>query len=333
MKLLVTIGYHSQASGRAGHYDKAAVLLVDWATRSIVKELQYVSPPGQHPPEGYMRFTHAHLSGSELLVTTATEILVIDVEAWRINRVLSHRHFNDLHHVIRAGDCLYACNTGLQAVHRLTAEGEILGTYPTNGHITWDVYDPRLDYRAISTKPHEIHPNYLFEIDGEIWVTRFHKCDAARLSDVSDTIPLEVGNPHDGVVAGDRIWFTTTNGHVVSADASSRRAADVFDLNEFKNGDERVRARSPLLGWCRGVLPVDEDHALVGFSQFRYTRHREFARWLVGRQETVLPSRIALYALREGRLVAEMPFVDELAGAAIFSILPLPDHVANESGH
>jgi hypothetical protein len=46
----------------------------------------------------------------------------------------------------------------------ITRYGEVLNVWNTLGEDPWARFDPRLDYRLISTKPHRSHPNHVFSI-------------------------------------------------------------------------------------------------------------------------------------------------------------------------
>jgi len=58
----------------------------------------------------------------------------------------------------------------------------------------WSRFSPLVDYRRVqSTKPHRAHPNFLFVLDGEPWVTRAHQMDAICLRDHSKRIDIGEG--------------------------------------------------------------------------------------------------------------------------------------------
>jgi hypothetical protein len=316
LRLLVTIGRQIPSAKHWG-YEAGALLLVDWDAKEIVRELTYVSPEERRAPEGHMLFVHGHLTAGRLVVPTSTEVLFVDLERWQVANAVSLPIFNDLHHAIVVDDSLYVCNTGLQAVHRMTLAGEVSETFSASDCPTWDVYDPSADYRRTSTKPHCVHPNYLFVAAGAIWVTRFEQRDAAQIGNLQKRLPVEVGNPHDGVPAGDLVYFTTTNGFVVCIDPATGDTVRRVDLNA-------VDSRNCQLGWCRGIEPIDSRRALVGFSSFRPTRWKNMAHWVLDDGKYTLPSRIALYDLEAGRLLDEMTFRGEWEGASIYSILRHP---------
>lgn len=321
MKLLITMGYHIQSNDRKDHwlYDTAALVVLDWDARKIVREFTYRSPPSQAAATGHMLFACGHRMQDKLLVTTHTEVVLFDIATWQIVRVLSLPHFNDLHAAVPADDVsIYVCNTGLQAVQRVTWEGDVLETHATGDRETWSVYDIEKDYRPLSTKPHDVHPNFLFWYDGLLWVTRCNRCDAVAVTDHNRVLSVSVGNPHDGVVHGDLIHFTTTNAHLVGIDpASGARKRDI-DLN-------RLDSRNQQLGWCRGLTFIEEHRALIGFGQFRRSKHKELIHWIVNDGKARLPTRLGLYDLREPRLIEEYAFTGEREGACLYSIHRLDD--------
>jgi hypothetical protein len=149
-------------------------------------------------------------------------------------------------------------------------------------------------------------------------VTRFEQRDAVAVdpSRNGHRAPFAVGiqGIHDGHVAGDRLVFTSVDGHVVRFDTATGERRD-FDLNSLKKpGDDRP------LGWCRGVLTDgDARRAWVGFSRIRETKLRQNLSWIRNGFRERLPTRISLYDLERPALLREINL--ERAGLnAIFSI-------------
>ena len=317
MKLLVTMGCDPIADD-AGATRRAAVVLIDWDSKQIVRELYYVSPPEHAPPPGHMTFSHGQLDGRRLFVPTATELVSIDLDRWRVESTISRREFNDVHHALDCGERIYVCNTGLQAVCELSPRGDLNAMWGTNGSHPWEEYEPDADYRAVNTKPHAIHPNHLFLIGEDLWVTRFYPCDAVLVRDHARRMKIDVGNPHDGFFDGEHVYFTTTNGHVVACDAETGERVRDVDLYAH---DHRRRERA----WCRGLALIDRARAFVGMTQLRATKWKNMAHRLLLDGKARLPSRIALYDLDDSRLVDEMHFTGRWEGAAIYSIFRLED--------
>jgi hypothetical protein len=75
-----------------------------------------------------------------------------------------------------------------------------------------------------------------------------------------------VERPHDGCLFGDRIYFTTVDGHIVIASRKTLKVEETVDLNQMSGPSGQV------LGWCRGVLPLDERRLWVGFTRVRPTQ-------------------------------------------------------------
>ena len=203
----------------------------------------------------------------------------------------------------------------------LSAAGDLREVWGTNGSHPWQVYDPKADYRGVNTKPHDVHPNHLFLIGQDLWVTRFHQCDAVLVKDHDKRMNVGVGNPHDGYFNGEHVYFTTTNGHLVACDPET--GARVRDVDLYEN-DRRRRERA----WCRGLALIDGAHAFVGMTQLRPTKWKNMAHWVLQDGKARLPSRIALYDLDESRLVDEMPFKGRWEGAALYSIFLAPEDAA-----
>jgi hypothetical protein len=313
-------------------YETALVLRV--AGGRVERVLSYRSPREHCPDVSPSHvFKAATLAGDTAYLCTQTEVLLCDFPSFRIRRVISHPCFNDLHHVTPAPDgTLFVAVTGLDAVARLSAEGEVLELTGTLGQDPWERFSRDVDYRKVpTTKPHQSHPNHLFFLGGRPWVTRFEQRDA---------IPLEGGDGepfalaaagagvHDGHPAGGHLYFTAVNGRVVRfrLEDGRGREAECFDLHPLTRPDGGP------IGWCRGLLPLGPS-TWVGFSRIRYTTLRKNLSWLrhgfkEGAYHGQRPTRIALYDLEQPRLVEEIDL--EPAGmGAVFSIHGAPEQNLN----
>jgi hypothetical protein len=227
--------------------------------------------------------------------------------------------FNDVHHVVPTQDGhLLVANTGLDMVIRVDWEGCVLEEWSVIGTGTWSRFDRERDYRRVlTTKPHAAHPNFVFQLGDEVWVTRFEQRDAISLSRPRRRIDLSVGQPHDGILFEDRLYFTTVNGFLVVVDSLSLEVTDTIDLNA-----SNTSGRS--LGWCRGLL-VDDAGFWVGFSRLRPTRWQANVSWVrhgfnrVG-QYNSLPTRIVRYD-RSGQTVEATVDLEEAGVNAVFSLM------------
>lgn len=308
-------------------------------------------------------FKSATIAGDKAYLCTLTEVLVCSFPSFSVERVISHPCFNDLHHVLPAPDGrMFVAVTGLDAVAELAPDGELLRLVSVIDRSPWDRFSRDVDYRRVlTTKPHRSHPNYLFFLGGRLWVTRFEQRDAVPVPEIRvpvleelaamtvshdlrghggrahrrpphsmplsvegapqahpDAFRIEIEGAHDGHVAGNRLLFTTVNGHLVHFDVREG-ARKVLDLNSLTEpGDDRP------LGWCRGLLPVGDRHAWVGFTRIRYTKLRRNLSWLRhGFRETEhhrqRPTRIALYDLEEPALLQEID-LEEAGLGALFSV-------------
>jgi hypothetical protein len=233
-------------------------------------------------------------------------------------RYLSLPCFNDLHHVRPGqGDSVLVVSTGLDMVFEIDRDDRIVREWTIVDGSGWERFDRDTDYRTWpTTKPHFSHPNYVFDLDGDPWVTRFKHRDAICLEDPSRRIAIDVQRPHDGEYFDGQVYFTTVDARIVIADAKTLERLAVHDLNEIEDVDYS-------LGWCRGLLVLDEHRVMVGYSRIRPTKFRENIRWVrhkLGMQTSSLrPSRIAIYDLSAG--ILEWEYSLEHAGLnAIFSI-------------
>ena len=306
------------------HFKKALVVGRSSSSGLLETLIEYETPSDHAPKEGASNvFKAAHVDGDSLYTCSLTEFLKINLGERVIVNTISFPMFNDLHHVVPCGDDSYlAANTGLDMVVRFSDE-EVIKTWDVLGEDSWSKFNPTSDYRLVpSTKPHKSHPNYVFELDGEVWATRFHQKDAVNLSKRSERIDIGVGNPHDGVRFRDKLYFTSVNGFIVIADVALPRKVVCYDLNRF--APENVN-----LGWCRGVAPVDKERVWVGFSRLRPTKFRENLRSLkhkVGLSEFSgnLPTRILLVNLATDQIEEEID-LENIGMNAVFSIHVVSD--------
>jgi hypothetical protein len=307
-------------------YEKGIVARLDADSGELSIVVEHRSPAEVCPDEEpSFLFKAGTLAGDRLWVCSQTEVLVYTVPEFQQVGYVSLPCFNDLHHVLPTDrDTALVVSTGLDMVFEVSLAGERLREWNTlHDEEPWGRFSPEEDYRKWNTtKPHEVHPNFVFEIDGEVWVTRLLQRDALCLSDRGKRIAVEVERPHDGVVFDGRVYFTTIDGHVVVADAASREVRRVIDLTEIAHRDK-------LLGWCRGIAVLDPDHVLVGFSRLRRTRYRENLSWIKrrltpGLAADSLPTRVALYDLARGRLEWEHD-VEPCGLHTVFSIHCAPD--------
>jgi hypothetical protein len=274
MQLVVTLSLpreniSSAGGGREGEiFERARIEVLDWDTGSVLRQVEYTPPPDHLGSGCSVRFTGGCAAGGRWYQCTATEIVVYDPRDWTVERVISHPSFHDLHGVAVANDEIVIANTGLEMVQFMDMEGRILREVSLTSTSTWERFDRETDYRrVVTTKPHEIHPNHVFQMDGRWWVTRCLRQDAVSLDDPTDRIDIAVGNPHDGIVRGDHVYFTTTNARLVIARCDTRKVEEVIDLNLLNPGGARI-------GWCRG-LEVEGDMAFVGFTRLRFSRWAE----------------------------------------------------------
>lgn len=300
--------------------DQALVIELDPAKNESRPCVEYVSPPEVCPPDlPAVLFKSATIKANKLYTCTSTEILVYELSSFRLAHYVSLPCFNDLHHAYPSQEgTILAAVTGLDMVVEVTTEGKLLREWSVIGEDTWAKFSRHTDYRLVpTTKPHRSHPNHVFELNGEIWVTRFRQQDAICLTKPGPRIELTVQRPHDGYIFGDKIYFTTVDGHVIIADQKTLKVEQTINLNQTSGQTGQV------LGWCRGVLPMDERRVWVGFTRVRPTKFVENVAWIKHGGSRHRPSHIALYDLE--RKACELEIALEPHGMGIvFSLLPIP---------
>jgi hypothetical protein len=298
-----------------------AALIVEFNPESgEVRKREYKSPPGACASENASHlFKAGTIAGNALYACTATEVLLFRLPDFVRTGYVSLPCFNDLHHVTPSHDGnLLVASTGLDMVVKFTPKGKVLHYWNVLEEDPWARFSKTVDYRKVpSTKPHKSHPNFVFELDGETWVTRFQQRDALCLTHPGKRIDIAVQTPHDGVVSGNRIYFTTVDGQIVIANRKSLKVDQVVDLKRIGDG-------TALLGWCRGVFPITERRVWVAFTRVRKTKFNENILWVKkvlteGMEEK--PTHIALYDIVGRQCLAEID-IEPFGLNVIFSILP-----------
>lgn len=306
--------------GRSTKYLRGRIVEIDIESGTARLRVAYESPPELRAgPGSSMLFKAGHRQGDTLYACTTTEVLAFSLPDFRRTLHVSHPWFNDCHHVLPSPDGhLWVASTGIDLVVEVTRSGEVVRDWSAAERGTWSRLQRERDYRKVaSMKPNYAHPNFMVHHRGHLWVTRFQQKDALCLTDPARTIPLRVGNPHDGVVHGRHAYFTTTNGHVVVADLERCEVERTIDLHAITPG---IRE----LGWCRGIAVLDEQRIIVAFSRLRPTRWKENLKGLRTslRRYGVAPTRIVAYDL-EGQKVLHQQNVEDHGLNAVFSIHPV----------
>jgi hypothetical protein len=299
-------------------FGRGVLLAVDTRSGAVERALTYVSPPEACPPDdAAILFKSATRLGELLYLCTQTEVLIYRIPEFTLERYLSLPAFNDVHHARPGPDGkLLVASSGLDLVLEIGSDGQVAREWNTLGQDPWQRFSRAIDYRRVaSTKPHESHPNYLFLIGDEVWVTRFEQRDAISLADPSRRIDIGIERVHDGVVVGDHVYFTTVDAHVAVASTASLKVEQVYDLNAA-SGQDLDRH----LGWCRGIY-IEGGCAWVGYSRLRLTRVRSNVAWVRWGFKRFAPTRLACYDLEKSCCVQEIN-LQEHGLDAVFSILP-----------
>ncbi len=290
----------------AGHVlKKAEIAHINFESNSYDSKLIYETPgifcPDNMPSIGFTSFS---VTEKHLYISTSTEVLILDKYDYKIVKIINDPLFHDNHHVKKINDKIYVVVTGIDAVMEFDLDGNRLAIYNVLGKDPFHKYSRTTNLNKISsTKPHESHPNHLFAMGDEIWVTRFKQKDAVCLQDRSKRMDIEVGHPHDGVVKGDLVYFTTVNGYIVAHNkVTYKKELEIKLTGSSFNKDVP-------LGWCRGLY-IDEDYFYVGFTQLRTTKITENLAWLktIVKNKKISskpsPTRIEKYT-RDGKYVSQ----------------------------
>jgi hypothetical protein len=285
-------------------YESALVLQVSLESNKSVVCVDYRTPmDARSSANSSVLFKAGAQRGDQLYVCTSTEVLIYKVPQFKPVCYVSLPCFNDLHHVCPtdAGNLLVA-DTGLDMVVEFTPQGEVLRQWNVLGEDPWGRFSREVDYRKVaSTKPHRSHPCYTFQLNGEVWVTRHIQRDAVCLTRSNRPIVVGLEKMHDGHAEENWIYFTTVDGNLIVVDRNTLQVANVVDLKLI---DNECRA---LLGWCRGLLVLDEARVWVGFTRVRKTKFMENLNWVKHAFHDVeKPTHIALYDLSARKCLREI---------------------------
>lgn len=307
-------------------YESALILRLDTDSGAVETCLEYKTPPEARASDDSSNvFKAGTLVGNVLYTCTSTEVLIFELPHFERRGYISLPCFNDLHHVTPTSDGnLLVASTGLDMVVKLTPQGKVMEEWSVLEERPWSRFSPAVDYRRVdSTKPHESHPNFVFELDGETWVTRFRQRDAICLNGSRKRIDIAVERPHDGLLHDGRIYFTTVDGRIVIANPRTLKVDKIIDLKQM-NGQKA------LLGWCRGLLPLDERRSWVGFTRVRKTKFKENILWVKNifyEGMVEMPTHIALYDIVGKRCLQEFD-LEQHGMNVIFSIFPAVEAVS-----
>ncbi len=302
-------------------YDRARILRLD--TESLRSQLMvdYETPPEARADEDYsVLFKQGTLDGRTLYICTSTEVLIFQTPEFARAGYVSLPCFNDLHHVCpSATGSLLVTSTGLDMVVECSRAGEPLRQWNVLGGDPWERFSKNVDYRKVlTTKPHKSHPNFVFQLDGEIWVTRAWQKDALCLTCPERRFSVGAETIHDGEVVGNSIWFTSVHGQVIEVDRGSLQVKRAVDLTGVDSTPGTV------LGWCRGLCLVSDHLIWVGFTRVRKTKFRENLLWVKHRfRNPDLPTHIALYDLESRKCLQEID-LEEHGLNVVFSIFQIP---------
>src|SRR6185437_15210962 len=288
-------------------YEKALILKVNTTGGTACTCVEYQSPPEASASDGAPSFLFkgGTLVENRVYVCTGTEVLIYRLPRFQQIGYISLPCFNDLHHVApESNGNLLVVSTGLDMVVEVTSDGKVLREWSALGQSQdpWTLFSKEIDYRKVATtKPHRSHPNFVFQLGTQVWVTRCEQGDAVCLTQPGPKIALADTCVHDGNRYEDRLYFTSVDGTVIIVDSSTLQTLEVIDLKVIDN------PKRSLLGWCRGLHIVDEKTIWVGFTRVRKTKFREKINWVKNVfHDLEEPTHIACYDIRSKKCLRKI---------------------------
>lgn len=311
--------------GEGKYYGCAKLLRLNTHAGSL-EEVLAISEGNENFPDTHpnLEFTVGAVEGSHLWLTTDTEVRLYAYPRMELLKTFSHPCFHNIHSVAIRENELYVTSTGLDMVVVLNKKtGDIIRHINAEGKSLWHRFSEDIDYRKQhSTRPHDSHPNYVFWLGDEPWVTRCTQEDAVSLVDINKRIDVSGSKKpisiHDGIVHNEHIYFTLVDGSIVIADARTLQVVETIQLSLLKG-------YGGLRGWCRGLF-FDGDICYVGFSRLRKTKRLEkiaWARRLLMRGDMIEECSVLALDLQQAKIVADYRIpADQLD--AIYTILREP---------
>jgi len=311
--------------GEGKYYGCAKLLRLDTDSGEI-NELLSIDKGNDNYPDIHpnLEFTVGDVAGNELWLSTDTEIRHYSYPNLDLLSTYSHPCFHNIHSVAVHDERLYVTSTGLDMVVVLNKySGDIISYQNAEGKPTWHRFLSDFDYRKIhSTRPHDCHPNYVFWISNEPWVTRCTQEDAVQLSDTSNRIdisgPDKEISVHDGIVKGEYVYFTSVDGCIVVADINTKEVIETINIYDLKG-------YGGLRGWCRGLYMTD-DIVYIGFSRLRKTRRIEKIKWvshLINKGKSIDNCSVLAIDLLKREIIADYHIPENMIDA-VYTILPEP---------
>ena len=298
-------------------FERALIVRLDTETGRGEVAVEYDTPPNARAgPDSSVCFKCGAIEGDKFYTCTSTEVLVYQLPDFKQVGYVSLPCFNDVHHVTPTPEGnLLVVSTGLDLVVEVTLQGKLLREWSAVGEDPWTRFSRETDYRKVpSTKPYKAHANFVFRLGADLWVTRSDLKDAVCLTQ-DRRIAIEIECGHDGALFGGMIYFTTIDGNIVMVDPKSLQVVNAIDLKTIDNEGGTA------LGFCRGVLPLDQGRAWVGFTRLRQTKFKEKVAWVKqGLREHRRPTHVALYDLAAKKCLKEIN-LEEYGMNAVFSIL------------
>ena len=278
------------------HRFKTAIIVRLDTDSGVAKlEAEYQSPLNvKCHPDSSNTFASSTLDRFILYTCTPTEVVIFKVPEFRQIGYVSLPCFNALHHVCPTSDgSLLVANTGLDMVVEVSMDGKILQEWNVLGEALWGQrFSKSTDYRKVSsTQPHRSHPNFVFRLGNDVWVTRLWQRDAICLTAPNRRIKIGLERCHDGGRYEGSLYFTTVDGHLVVVDSETLTIKNSIDLKAISDNQRNIS------GWCRGVLVVDHHLVWVGFTRIRKTMVIDNLIW-IKRQISTSSSAYARGTLR-----------------------------------
>jgi hypothetical protein len=308
--------------GEGKYYERARLLKLDLESGEFATIMEKAEGGANYPNEHpNLQYTSCCVVDNTLWLPTDTEIFKLSYPQLDLQGIISYPFFHNIHAINVFDGKVYVSSTGLDLVAVLDLEGEILELFNAEGKDLWHRFSKDKDYRLEhSTRPHDCHPNFIFMLDGQPWVTRCRQQDAVCLDNISQKI--EITDPkkrisvHDGIVHKDKLYFTSVDGYIIVVDPETKKITEEINVLKLLNNEK--------LGWARGLTISQSDIAYLAFSRLRRTRMKEKLAWLAKGQISKMsgmPACVLAFDLKNRNIIKryEIPLgrVDAIYGVEL----------------
>lgn len=268
---------------------------IDWTHHRIRQRIAIPSPVLSNPgPRGGARGARGVLSMDNRHIVANFNSLLVYSDTWKLEKILSHPHFNGIHEIDADNDSIWVTSTGLDAIVRIDREGRLidewfLGELDTGSRdelgIAARVIDHDSDHRyhvydndelvthVNSVRLHDGHPiiclkkqGILVDLANTKLLSVSHEGAGFHNGTYIDNNIALVNSSHeqrlyaiDTVSKEEELLIDWANRPASPSTAIDRLISTVFSTRSSPDGAAKA-------GWTRGLAIMNTGNIVVGLS-------------------------------------------------------------------